>query len=293
VSKDQKPNVSEAKKRSQSTFSRGKRWQHIDDMSGRTSYMVGPGAYDLSLPRRGGSNVALRPDTAVPIHIDKNLELLYFGDPVTKKNKMVSLIRAESLPKPRFTSLNRRSAGQRATVEEREDENQKRDQSLANGSVTERQYLSEVEPKEAYFKPAWRIPEKLKPFNERVNSMSSFTARQTREREQTSMVTWQEVQEKPTIKKVEKEWLLSDANPYVQALKHKKTKIQLKKLLPGANTDRPKLWERKSENVLKDEKSSTLKIGDKPISIKKNNIKPEKRKESAPFEESRINLYHL
>jgi len=252
--------------------------------------MVGPGAYDLSLPKRGGSNVALRPDTAVPIHIDKNLELLYFGDPVTKRNKMVSLIRAESLPKPRFTSLNRRSAGSRGTVGEREDENQRRDQLLAN---TERQYVSEVEPKEAYFKPVWRVPEKLKPFSERVNTMSSFTARQTREREQTSMVTWQEIQEKPVIKKVEKEWLLSDANPYVQALKHKKTKIQLKKLLPGPNPDRPKLWERKSENIPKDEKLSSSKVGDKPILIKKNNTKSEKRKDSAPFEESRINLYNL
>jgi len=188
--------VSLAAKRSQSTFSRGKRWQHIDDVAGRTSYMVGPGAYDLSLRPRGGSNVALRPDTAVPIHIDKNLEMLYFGDPVTKRSKMVSLIRAENLPKPRFIKAKRSSLGSRATVGPLEDENKKRENSVENVSVIERQYASEIEPTtEGYYKPKWRMPEKIKPFNERVNSMGSFTARQT------SMVTWQEVEEKPVIKK--------------------------------------------------------------------------------------------
>lgn len=81
-----------------STFPRSKRWEHIEQVSRRTAYHVGPGCYDYKITTNKGRGALMRPDLAVANGKNREVEYLFVGHVITKRDS-TSQYRSHSQPR--------------------------------------------------------------------------------------------------------------------------------------------------------------------------------------------------
>jgi len=71
---------------SKSTFSRGQRWGHIDHIARRTSYLIGPGCYQVPISTNKGISVVMRPESIIYSDQTNDKDYMYVGNTLVRRD---------------------------------------------------------------------------------------------------------------------------------------------------------------------------------------------------------------